>query len=334
MNPQARLGAFVLIALIVLGVMSSRIGHIVLFKEERHVVEAEFTDLQGLEVEAPVLMSGVNVGYVQEILLRNNKAVVRIALNPEVRLPASTVAHIATKGMVGEKYLALRAKPGDTQWLPDGALIPTEPSYDFNTMMNKLGVVAEDLHRLANGLNRALGEGGKGSLTATLGKIHDAATSLDAMVRENRRHIDQLMTNLDESSVSLKKELPAILRSIRNASEKVSIFLDEHINELSHAVERLPGAVDTGQGFFHDGRQTFQDLDQMLVDNRENFYRLMFALRRASENLEALSDDLRRNPWKLMHKQPEVPPSPRDRKARLEEMLLIHGRMGFVPAHR
>ena len=72
--------------------------------------------------------------------------------------------------------------------------------------------------------------------------------------------------------------------------------------------------------------------DAMLVDNRENLYRMLFELRKASENLESLSDNLRRNPWKLLTKEPEVPPSPQARQQMMEQMLLTTGQMGVAPA--
>jgi len=57
-------------------------------------------------------------------------------------------------------------------------------------------------------------------------------------------------------------------------------------------------------------------------------------MRKAAENLDALSDDLRRNPWKLTNKTREVPPSPRARQEKMEELMLSTGRMGLAPSRR
>ncbi|MDQ6987347.1 MAG: MCE family protein, partial [Mariprofundaceae bacterium] len=67
---------------------------------------------------------------------------------------------------------------------------------------------------------------------------------------------------------------------------------------------------------------------------RENIYRMIFEMRKAAENLDALSDDLRRNPWKLTNKTREVRPSPRARQEKMEELMLSTGRMGLAPSRR
>jgi len=92
--------------------------------------------------------------------------------------------------------------------------------------------------------------------------------------------------------------------------------------------------VEASEDFFSEGKKSFRNFNDILTDNRENLYRMIFEFRRTAENLDALSDDLRRNPWKLMNKQPEVPPSPRVKQEKMEEMMLSTGLMGLAPARK
>jgi phospholipid/cholesterol/gamma-HCH transport system substrate-binding protein len=317
LNAQARLGAFVLVALLLLGLVSSRIGGFVLFKQQHNIVETEFDDLMGLEPQSDVRMAGVKVGTIQEIRLDNGRALVRIALLPGIRLPASTRASIVSRGMVGEKYLSLHAKPGDTNWLPDGARIPSEPGGDINTLIEQMGSVIGDIRTISDALKQMLGNGeGQDSLRALVKKTNETISEISQMLHENRKDLHDTIHNLSKVSVDLSKDLPA------------------SIHELSEATKQLPAAIRSSKKFFSEGTTTVNHADAILVDNRENLYRMLFELRRASENLEALSDDLRRNPWKLVNKEPEVPPSPRAKQEQMEEMLLTTGQMGVAPAHQ
>ncbi|HXH65365.1 MAG TPA: MlaD family protein [Mariprofundaceae bacterium] len=316
MNAQARLGAFVLVALILLGLITSRIGGFVWFKQQHNIVEAEFNDLMGLDPQSDVRMAGVKVGTIQEIRLEGGRALVRIALLPGIRLPASTKASIVSRGMVGEKYLALHATPGDTQWLPDGARIPSEPGGDINTLITQMGSVIGDIRTISDALKQMLANGeGQDSLRALIRKTNETIGEIAQMVHENRQDLHDTIHNLSRVSADLSKDLPA------------------SIHQLNEAAKQLPAAIQSGQKFFTAGKTTVDHADAILVDNRENLYRLLFELRKSSENLEALSDDLRRNPWKLINKQPEVPPSPRAKQEQMEEMLLTTGQMGVTPAH-
>ena len=316
MNAQARLGAFVLLALMLLMFATSRIGDVVWFKQETHIVETEFDDLLGLDVQSPVRMAGVKVGMVQEILLRNGRAVVRIALEPGVKLPASTRASIVGRGLVGEKNLALKARPGDTELLPDGAMIPSDSSGDINTFIAKASGITEDLRKLSSSLESSI-EGGENdaSLRAIIAETHQAVSQLSTLMQENRQDLRDTVKNLKEISDHMQKVLPGALQDIADAGKQ------------------LPEAVASGKAFFRQGQQSLEHVDAVLLDNRENLYRMMFELRKASENLEAFSDDLRRNPWKVMAEKPEVKASPQARQEKMEEMLLTTGQMGVEPAH-
>ncbi|MDX8402836.1 MAG: MlaD family protein [Mariprofundaceae bacterium] len=310
MNQQARLGAFVLIGLILFAFATNRVGDMIWVKQANHVVETEFDDLLGLNVQSPVLMAGVKIGTVQEILLRNHRAVVRVALNSDVRLPASTRASIVGRGLVGEKNLSLKAEPGDTEWLPDGAIIPSDSTGDISTFIAKASTVMEDIKELSNAVTKMFSdENETSSLKNLLAKTNQTVEQLSVVIKENRSDLRSTIHNLSKTSDILNKELPAILK------------------EISKMSKQLPPTVSAGKEFFENANAS-------IVDNRENLYRMLFELRKASENLEAFASDLKRNPWKLMKEKPEVPLSKKEKQQKMEELLLTTGSMGNTPAKR
>ncbi|TLS69021.1 MCE family protein [Mariprofundus erugo] len=301
MNPHARLGAFVLASLLLLVFATGKIGEIAWPKQQNHMVEAEFSDLLGLDVQSPVRMAGVKIGVVSEILLRDNHAVVRIALNPDVKLPASTRASIISRGLVGEKNIALSAKSGDKALLPDGAVIPSDPAGDINTFIAKASGITDDVRALTSVLSSG-GANGPASLQQIITNINAAASEMTSMVSENHSRINEITTSLQHITQSLEKELPQTTRA--------------------------------GHQFFDQGTKTAASLDASLQDNRENLYRAIFELRKTAENLQAFSDDIRRNPWKLMKEKPEVKPAPHDQAITMEELLMTTGSMGPEPAQK
>lgn len=335
MNPHARLGAFVLIALLLLAFATGKVGDIGWPKQEGRVVEALFDDTLGLDVQSPVLMAGVKVGVVQEIGLKSGHAVVRIALNPDVQLPASTRASIIGRGLVGEKNLALTADPSDTELLPDGAVIPSDPSGDINTFITKASGITDDIRSLTGALSAGLGDdNGKQNLQQLIKSSSQAAVELAAMIKENRKHIHETTESFNRTIRTLEKELPAVLRELRQASRNINSLVNSHRKDLDAFASELPKATKAGREFFEMGSKATENLNASVLDNRENLYRTLFELRKASENLEAFTDDIRRNPWKLMNEKPEVKADRRARQEKMEEMLMTTGRMGIAPAHK
>jgi ABC-type transporter Mla subunit MlaD len=335
MNPQARLGAFVLTALILLGFATGKVGDIIWLKQETHIVETEFDDLLGLDVKSPVRMAGVKVGIVQEILLKNNRAVVRIALNPDVRLPASTRASIIGRGLVGEKNLALKARAGDTEWLADGVIIPSDPTGDLNSFMAKASGITDDIKSLTDALSNGFGgENGLESLQKLIVNGNQAAEELTAVIRENRENLRSSTASLQKTMQTVEVELPAILKELRQASREIKQLVHNHRRDVAEFASELPETIKAGKEFFSLGKAATGNLNGAILDNRENLYRTLFELRKASESLEIFADDIRRNPWKLMKKKPEIKASRRARQEKMEEMLMTTGRMGIAPARK
>ena len=89
-------------------------------------VNAEFASANGLVPQAEVRVSGVHVGTVLAIDDGNDGgALVRMALQPDIRLRQDTRAVIRPKTLLGEKFVELvRPQGSDQAYLQSGATIP------------------------------------------------------------------------------------------------------------------------------------------------------------------------------------------------------------------
>jgi phospholipid/cholesterol/gamma-HCH transport system substrate-binding protein len=88
---------------------------------ETYLVIAEFDNIGGLKVRAPVKSAGVLVGRVDDIQFDNQKFVARVVLRLDKRyeFPKDTTASILTSGLLGEQYIGLDGG-GDTEMLKNG----------------------------------------------------------------------------------------------------------------------------------------------------------------------------------------------------------------------
>jgi len=307
MNAQARLGAFVLIAIALLALFSSKIGGFQWSEQEGSNIDVVFADASGISIQTPVLMAGVHVGHVISIALKDSQALVTLLIQPQIHLPASTRAHIAGGGLVGEKYIALRATPGDKKPLT-GSTIPSSSGGDFRDMISRAAALTDDASLFFSKAER---------ITDTVG----------AIIEENRADIRATTNGMAQL---IKENRP----DIRSATHNISSLLKDNRKHVDQLLQTLPKAAASARVFFTEGTAAMHDLRELIIDNRENLYRTLFELRLASENLEAFSDDIRRNPWKLMRKRPEIKADKRARQRRMEEMLMTTGRMGLAPTHK
>jgi len=88
---------------------------------DAYSVNAEFDNIGGLKVRAPVKSAGVVVGRVDAIQFDGKKFVARVTLKIDKRypFPKDTSVSILTSGLLGEQYIGLEAG-GDSEMLKEG----------------------------------------------------------------------------------------------------------------------------------------------------------------------------------------------------------------------
>lgn len=86
-----------------------------------YALYAEFDNIGGLKVKAPIKSSGVVVGRVTGIELnpQNYRAHVSLALDSKFQFSRDTSAEILTAGLLGEQYIGL-TQGGDEEVLKSG----------------------------------------------------------------------------------------------------------------------------------------------------------------------------------------------------------------------
>ena len=124
-NLDLWVGIFVAIGLGAILFLALRVGNLVTFRSEPgYHLNAQFDNIGGLKMRAPVKAAGVVVGRVERIRLdpKTYQAVVTMKVDIGYEFTADTIASILTSGILGEVYIGLDAG-GETKMLADGATI-------------------------------------------------------------------------------------------------------------------------------------------------------------------------------------------------------------------
>ena len=139
MKKETAVGIFVIMGLLAVIYMSVKLGNVQLFSDKYYVVKANFSDISGLKVNAPVQMFGVEIGFVGDIVLdqENGVASVSMMLLKKVELTDDAIAAVKTNGLIGDKYVKIvpgglgePVQPGDT-------LFDTQPAIDLEDLISK-----------------------------------------------------------------------------------------------------------------------------------------------------------------------------------------------------
>lgn len=104
-------GLFMLLGLLALFVMVMKVSHITGFMSHKsYQVTADFTDIGGLKIRAPVTVAGVRIGEVSRIELQPGElnAKVTMTLESDKKIPyGDSSARILTEGLLGSNYISI-----------------------------------------------------------------------------------------------------------------------------------------------------------------------------------------------------------------------------------
>ncbi len=131
-------GIFGLLGLLAFGYLAINIGGLKLFKGNQYQVLAEFDNISGLTIGAPVEIAGVPIGEVSSIKLSDTTAVVVLDIDINHQLRDDDIASIRTKGIIGDKYLRISPGSSDEKIENQGHIFDTESVVDMEDIIGKL----------------------------------------------------------------------------------------------------------------------------------------------------------------------------------------------------
>ena len=183
LSNEFKTGIFVLVCLAALLGLLVKVGNFTLFKKGI-LVHTRFHFTGGVKVNAPVRLSGVDVGEVRAIRLMNDAsetfAEVDLWLEEGVKVRKDSKATVSTLGMMGEKYVELR--------------VGTSPEFaSANDML-----AGEDPVRLEDLIE--IGKKVAGDVGVMANNISKVANHVDDAIQGNRSKLDNIFSNFEETS--------------------------------------------------------------------------------------------------------------------------------------
>lgn len=135
---EIMVGVFISLGLLALGYVSINLGKIEFLNRSEYVVYATFSNVSGLKKKAPVTMSGVEIGRVEDITLDSNgRAKVILRIKKDVKLSEDCIASVKTMGIIGDKYIAVSQGGLDSYIQPGGTITETLPPVDVEELVSK-----------------------------------------------------------------------------------------------------------------------------------------------------------------------------------------------------
>ncbi|WP_123028679.1 virulence factor Mce family protein [Mycolicibacterium stellerae] len=203
---------------------------------KKTTIYVQMPDTLALNVNSRVRVADVYVGRVRSIELKNWVATLTLDLQPDVKLPANTLAKIGQTSLLGSQHVQLDPPPDPTGELKNGDTIPLKNASAFPTTERVLASIAT-----------ILSGGGIPNLEVIQTEVNNLLTGRADQIREFLGRLDTFTDNLNQQRND-------ITRAIDSTNRLLTIVADRN-NTLDRVLTEFPPLIK----HFADTRDLFAD---------------------------------------------------------------------------
>ena len=205
MSTEAKVGAFAIGGIAMLGAALIGLGDIHFGAEKNIILYAGFKQVLGLENQADVRLSGVPVGKVERIENDGGGVTVTLKVNQDVKIPDNSTATVLSVGVMGDKFINITPGKDDGEYLRDGDHINVTEEADMNKMFDGIDKVLTKVETLLQSVEDIVGnETFQKSVVEMSNNMKSASEHMNGLMenlervsRDNEQNINQMATQLN-----------------------------------------------------------------------------------------------------------------------------------------
>jgi phospholipid/cholesterol/gamma-HCH transport system substrate-binding protein len=248
---ETKVGLFVIVGAIILAVGISLVGKFRWGKPKGYAVTATFGSISGLEEKSPVRISGVRVGEVEKIYLKDGLAYVQMRVSPEAVIREDSQVAVSSLGLLGEKYVEISSGSTDRPKVPEGSVVRGKDVAGMDKLIEQFTEVAADIKAVTGSLRTFLGpEEGKSGLGELVRHFDQMVADIDALVADNREGIkgavssvSRLAGRADKLVADNQDDLRASIKNFRELTETLQAQVKSLSDKLGGAVDKVSSSV-------------------------------------------------------------------------------------------
>lgn len=272
-STELKVGVFALVVLAVLTFMTFKVGGLEWTKAKGYTLHVFFKNTAGLDEKTKVRIAGVEAGTVDSVSLADGKAEVKILMKPDMKIYRNAVASIKLTGLLGDKYLDIKAGTADSGTLKDGESINTvKELVDIDDLAKNLTVVSEKFTFLAESINDVIGtEESKQSLRTTIVNLREITSDMQQTIAVNDSKLRNVLDNINRLTVSINtlidnnsEPLTSTIENMKDFSGTLKTNGPELVENLNKATHDLRAMIEENRPAIKSAVASMDDISRQI----------------------------------------------------------------------
>lgn len=235
----------------------------------------EVENAGGLIKKSPVNVAGIRVGMIEDIRLQDGKAIVEMAIRPDVLLTQSSKIEIRANGILGDKHVEIIPGSFNDPVLADKEqIMVVEDNASIDRLVGEVSKITKSLSTVVDNIRDATEGDGSKPIGKIVKNIENLTSDLSSLVNDKKDEVAGLIDHLNNISATLDEmindesdegfqarfnnsmaRLESALGNIDEISGKINrgegtigrlINDEETVEELNTAIEGINNFIDAG----------------------------------------------------------------------------------------
>lgn len=274
-----------------------------------YTISVRFNYVSGLEKGAPVRIAGMEVGEVRGLTIKGGKVESLLWLESSARVGKNTRISINSLGLIGDKYVDIPMANAGDEILKPGEIVNGIDPVNVEELLIRAETMVNKTEKIMVLMDKMLGgEETWERIDEITRDVKSISGDIKSLLSENKERLNSTIRNLESTSKSLNKTISTISENTNDINKTCKNFKEASL-EFKGAIGKSSDKLHTTLSNLDELVTSLNDITDQIKGGKGVLGKAIVdpsmakELTEAVSNLNALSKDLKANPWKLLQKK-------------------------------
>lgn len=264
MKIETKVGLFVVAGFMMLFALSTQVGTFKIGSKDGYRINVEIPDASGLEKNAKVRSRGIEIGTVEEFLLKPDSVRIGLLIDKEIKVPINSIVSIKQESMLGVKYVDIEFSRENIFAGASDTLTKTKSFASFDQTSESINEAAKKFDKFMVRLDNLVANNEKNlseliyNFKAAGAEFKETGRMINSKLPQVLDKFDNVGTEFTATGKMINDKLPKVLDKFESAGSEFETT-GKSINEkLPTIMDKFVKLEDTTQGVLDENRETLK----------------------------------------------------------------------------
>ncbi|PKL49129.1 MAG: hypothetical protein CVV42_07275 [Candidatus Riflebacteria bacterium HGW-Riflebacteria-2] len=294
MKSTTKVGIMTLLAVLLLSYMVFVIGDLS-FTEQGYEFFVSFYSVNGLSKGSTVSMSGVKIGKVTSIEIRDDQVYVKVYIqDKKMHIRRKSIFTISTAGLMGEKFVEIMpTRDYSSPYVVDQEVVPGTDPTRMDELFEQGNVLIQKLQELTASAKDIIGDPELKENTRIMfrnarnasDRMNDIISSVQKRSDSIVESLDNILKRVDDEIIKNRDDIRVVVANFRLLSDRLSSLAEDSRTDIREIVGNVRSATDKLDSMIEELNQ-----NNKMTDDLRN---MIESLRDASDNARVITQEVK-----------------------------------------